>query len=98
MTVVLPAFAFYRNFFFSVLSLKAGGGTRFVKSQAEFPLLFAVRAGECVTHPGLAGIPTDPGVSLEADGTSLQDAVVPERAAQPPLLPHWQSVARTYLA
>lgn len=64
-----------QNFFF-FFSLEFG----FRKSQAEFPLLFAMRAGKCVTHHSLAGIRTAPGVSLEADSTSLQQPVGPEQA------------------
>lgn len=33
-------------FFFSVLSLGVGRGKCFIKSQAELPLLFAIRAGK----------------------------------------------------
>lgn len=63
-------------------SLEFGGreGNCRRKSQAEFPLLFVIRAGKRGVHHGLAGICMVPGVSLEADSASVQQPMRPEQA------------------
>lgn len=62
-----------------------GKGKHFRKSQSQFPSLFAVRAGRGVMPArGLAGICMAPGVSLEADGTSLQQPAGPGLASAIP--------------
>ena len=65
--------------FFS-LDFGGGEGNCFRKSQAEFPLLFVIRAGKRDMHHGLAGIRMVPGVSLEAGSASVQQPVRLEQA------------------
>lgn len=65
-------------------SLEFGGGEENCcrKSQAEFPLLFVIRAGKRSLHRGLAGILRVPSISLEAGSASVQQPMGLEQATE----------------